>query len=86
VNYLGEGRPNPLPIGGPWYEICRTNEHDPYHCPMMQKYQTVPKSTFYNFYKSVGHEDNDHRTLEMMKEMASYAYRMQVEPMIVPPA
>jgi hypothetical protein len=52
---------------------------------MMQKYQTMPKSTFCNFCKSVGHEDKDCRTLEMMKERTSDAYRMQVEPMTGPP-
>ena len=49
---------------------------------MMQKYQEVPKSTFYNFFKSVGNEDRDCRTLEMMKERTSDAYRMQVEPLV----
>jgi hypothetical protein len=70
--------PNPLPKGGPWCEICRTHGHDPYHCPMMKKYQTMPKSTFCNFCKSVGHEDKDCRTLEMMKERTSDAYRIVV--------
>jgi hypothetical protein len=46
---------------------------------MMQKYQTVPKTTFCNFCKSVGHEDKDCRTLEIMKERTSYAYRVQDE-------
>ena len=59
VQYLGEGIPNTLPIGGLWCEICKTHGHDPYHCPMMQKYQTMPKSTFCNFCKFVGHEDKD---------------------------
>jgi hypothetical protein len=78
--------PNPLPTGGLWCELCKTPGHDPYHCPMMQKYQTMPKSTFCNFCKSVGHEDKDCRTLELMKERTSYAYRMQDELMIGQPA
>jgi hypothetical protein len=39
-----------------------------------------------NFCKFVRHEDKDCRTLEMMKETTSYAYRMQDELMIGPPA
>jgi len=59
TQYLQEEMPNPLPTGGLWCEICKTPRHDPYHCPMMQKYQKFLKSTFYNFYKSIGHEDKD---------------------------
>jgi hypothetical protein len=70
---------NPFPIGELWYEICETLGHDPYHCPMMKKYQTMPKSTFCNIYKSIGNEDKDSRTLEIMKERTSDAYRMQDE-------
>ena len=82
---LGVGIPNSLPIGGPWCEICRTHGHDPYHYIMMKKYQTLPKSTLCNFCKSMGHEDKDCQTLEMMKERTSDAYRMQDEPMTGPP-
>ena len=46
---------------------------------MMQKYQMVPKTTFYNFCKSFGHEDKDCRTLEIMKERTSDTYRVHVE-------
>jgi hypothetical protein len=52
---------------------------------MMQKYQTMPKSTFYNFFKFVGHEEKDCRTLEIMKERTSDAYKMQDVPMTGPP-
>jgi hypothetical protein len=82
---LGVGLPNPLPIGGFWREICKTHRHDPYHCPMMQKYETVPKNTFCNFCKSLGHEDKDFQTLEVMKERNLDAYRMHDEPMIGQP-
>jgi hypothetical protein len=71
--------PNPFPTGGPWCEICKTHGHDLYHCPMMQKYKTKPKSTFCNFCKSVGHEEKKCRTLELMKKRTSDAYRMQDE-------
>ena len=74
---------NPIPIGGTWCEIRITHGNDTYHCPMMQKYQTVPKRTFCNFCKSVGHEDKDCKNLEIMKERTLNIYMVQVERMIV---
>ena len=73
---------NPLPKGWPWCEICRTNGHDPYHFPMIQKYKIVPNITFHNFFKSIGNEDKDYRTFEIMKERTSNTYRVQDELMI----
>jgi hypothetical protein len=81
VQYLASGVPNPLPTGGPWCEICKTHGHDPYHCPMMQKYNTVPKSSYSIFFKSVGHDDRDCRMLEFMKEITLDTYRVQLEMM-----
>jgi hypothetical protein len=66
--------PNLFLIGGPWCEICKTHGHDPYHCPMMQKYKTEPRSTFCNFCKLVGHEETNCRNLELMKERTLDAY------------
>jgi hypothetical protein len=48
--------------------------NDPYHFPMMYKYKTIPKIFYFIFCKSVGHDDNDFRTLEMMRERNSYTY------------
>jgi hypothetical protein len=72
---------NHFSIGGPWCNIYKTHGLDPYHFPMMQKYQTIPKSSYLNFYKSVGHDDKDCRTMEMMREITSDTYRVQVEMM-----
>jgi hypothetical protein len=66
---------------GLWCEICKKQGHDPYHFPMMQKYQTVPKSSYCNFCKSVGHDDKDCRTMDLMRERTSDAYRVQAEMM-----
>jgi hypothetical protein len=49
---------------------------------MMQKYKIELNNTFCNFCKSVGHEDKNCRTLELMKEITSYAYSMHVELMV----
>jgi hypothetical protein len=74
--------PNPFPIGIPWCNICKTHGHDPYHCPMMKKYQTIPKCSYCNFCKLVGHDDKDCRTMELMRERTSDTYKVQEKMMI----
>jgi hypothetical protein len=81
AQYLDTGVPNPLPTGGQWCEISKTHEHDPYHCTMMQNYNIVPKISYCNFFKSVGHDEKDSRTLELMRERTSDTYRVQEEMM-----
>jgi hypothetical protein len=49
---------------------------------MVQKYKTELKSTFCKYCKSVGHEEKNSRTLELMKERTSDGYRMQAELMV----
>jgi hypothetical protein len=44
---------------------------------MMHKYQKVPKSSYCNFFKSVGHDDKYFRTMDMMRERTSKTYRVQ---------
>jgi hypothetical protein len=46
---------------------------------MMQKYQTVPKNAYCTFCKSVGHDDKDCRTMDLMRERTSDTYRVQDE-------
>jgi hypothetical protein len=82
VQYMETRLPNPLLTRGIWCEICKTQGYDPYHCPMMQKYQTMPKSSYCNFFKSVGNDDKVCRTMELMRERTLDTYRVQVEMMI----
>jgi hypothetical protein len=82
TQYMEIGVPNPFPPGGPWCNIFKTYGHDPYHFPMMQKYQTVPKSSYCNLCKLVGHDDKDYRIMELMREITSDTYRVQ-EKMII---
>jgi len=70
-----------ITIGGIWCKICKKSSHDPYHCMMMQKYQTVSKSSYCTFCKLAGHDDKDCKTIELMQERTSDAYRVQVEMM-----
>jgi hypothetical protein len=81
VQYMAVGMPNPLPLGGLWCEICKKPGHDPYHYTMMQKYQTVSKSSYYTFCKSVGYGDKYCRIMELMRERTLDAYRVQAEMM-----
>jgi alpha-acetolactate decarboxylase len=81
VQYMAARMPNSLPTGGLWCEVYKKPSHGPYHCSMMQKYQTVPKSSYCNFCKSMGHEDKYCITMELMRERTSDAYRVQEEMM-----
>jgi hypothetical protein len=73
--------PNLLPTEGICCEIYKKLGHDPYHCMMMQKYQIVPKSSYFTFCKLVSHDDKDCGTMELMRERTSDAYKVQVEMM-----
>lgn len=77
TQYMETWVPNHFPKGGPWCNICKTHGNDPYHFPMIQKYKTIPKSSYCNFCKLVGHDDKDCRTMELMRERTSYTYRVQ---------
>jgi hypothetical protein len=79
AQYIGVSMPSPLYSGGPWCDICKTHGNDIYHFPLMNKYQTVPKSTFCKFCKLDGHKDKDCGNLEMMKEMIADTYMVQDE-------
>jgi hypothetical protein len=81
AQYMETGVANPFPTGGPWCDICKMHGYGPYHCPMMQKYKIVPKSSYCIFCKSVGHDDKDYGTMELMRERNSDTYKVQVEMM-----
>jgi hypothetical protein len=80
-HYMETGVPNPFLKGGPWCEICNIHWCDPYHFPMIEKYNIVPKISYCNFYKSVGHDDKDCRMMELMRERTLDTYRVQEEMM-----
>jgi hypothetical protein len=73
--------PNHFPKGGPWCNICKTHGHNPYQYPMMQKYNTIPKSSYCIFCKLVGHDGKYFRTMELMRERNSDTYRVEEEMM-----
>jgi hypothetical protein len=52
AQYMEAGMSNPLPIEGLWCEIYKKPRHDPYHFPIMQKYQIVLKRTDHKMKKT----------------------------------
>jgi hypothetical protein len=74
--YLRRGSPNPLGI---WCEICNMMGHQPHSYPLMQKYQITTRNLFCNICKSVGHEEKDCHTFDLMRECTIDAYRVQGE-------
>ena len=43
---------------------------------MLQRYVQVPKNPYYRFYKSVGHNEDECRSFDLMKECTYDAYRV----------
>jgi hypothetical protein len=78
MQYLVTGAPNTLPGGG-YCKICKKWDHHPTECPLLHKYQSTPRNLFYNFCKSVGHEEKDCRTFNLMSECTSDMYKIQKE-------
>jgi hypothetical protein len=48
-------------------------------CPLLQKYQSMPRNLFCNFCKFVGHDEKDCRAFDLMRECTADAYRIQEE-------
>ena len=46
---------------------------------MLQKYTKTPKNLYYTFCSSVGHEDSNCHTLDMIRERTQDIYVMQSE-------
>jgi hypothetical protein len=72
------GVSNPL-SGGGYCEICKKWGHHPIECQLLQKYKITPRKFFYNFFNSVGHEEKDYRTFNLMRERIYNMYRIQEE-------
>lgn len=88
VNYIAGGEPIPLrsetQVGsstGPalWCAICQVaRKHMTDKCHLLQKLVKTPKQLFYNFCRSVGHDENNCRSYEFMMDITT-AYRVQAE-------
>jgi len=88
ANYVPGGWPVPLRLEsqagtrmGPtlWCVICWVaGKHVTDNCHLLQKFVQTLQQLFCNFYKSMGHDECNYRSYELMMERAP-AYRMQTE-------
>ena len=79
-NYLNTGTPNPFNPAVLYCEICQTTgQHRPEHCHLLQRYVQVPKNTYCKFCKSVGHNEDECRSYDLMRERTYDAYQVQNE-------
>ena len=78
--YLNTGAPNQFNPGVLYCEICRTTgQHRPENCHLLQRYVQVPKNPYCKFCKSVGHNEEECRSYDLMRERISDVYRVQNE-------
>jgi hypothetical protein len=77
AQYMATGESNLLEEGVGYCEICKTWGHHLTTFLLLQKYQSTPKQLFYNFCKSVGHDEKDCRTFNLMRESTLDAYKIQ---------
>jgi hypothetical protein len=71
AQYMDIGEPNPL-VGGVGYcEICKTWGNHPTACLLLQKYHSMPRNLFCNFYKFVGHDKKYFHALDLMRDLTS---------------
>jgi hypothetical protein len=77
--YLALGAPSTLKqVTLPLCEVCR-NRHHPGECYYMKKYVQTPMNLYYTFYKSVGHDEKDYRTYDLLHEISRDIYKIQGE-------
>ena len=75
---MNTGAPNPFNPNVLYCEICRTTgQHRPEDCYLLQRYVQVPKNTYCKFCKSVGHNEDECPSFDLMREQAYDAYRVQ---------
>ena len=78
--YLNTGAPNQFNPGVLYCEICRTTgQHRPENCHLLQRYVQVPKNPYCKFCKSVGHNEEECRSYDLMRERIFDTYRVQNE-------
>jgi hypothetical protein len=76
AQYMATGASNSLTRGVGYREICETWGHHPTVCPLLHKYQTMPNNLFYNFCKSVGHDEKYYHEFNLMRECTSDVYKI----------
>ena len=68
-NYLNTGAPNLFNPNVLYYEICRTTgQYRPEYCYLLQRYVQVPKNPYCKFCNSVGHNEDECHSFDLMRE------------------
>jgi hypothetical protein len=80
-NYMETGVSNPFLFGPQmkWCKICRQWSHVPPCFPMLEKYQKTHHTPFCEFYKSMGHDVNNSRSLQLMQDHTLDVFWVQEE-------
>ena len=67
--YLNTGAPSPFKQNVLYCEICRTTgQHRPKDFYLLQRYVQTPKNPYCKFCKSVGHNEEECRSFDLMRE------------------
>lgn len=60
-----------------WCTICQVvGKHATDNCHLLQKFVQIPQQLFCNFFRSVGHDECNYISYELMMDRTS-AYRVQ---------
>lgn len=77
--YITSGAPNPVNLSL-WCDICRTRgQHHSEYFYLLQIYIQNLKKLFYNFYRSVGDDDKNFWSYDLMMDHTADSYRLQDE-------
>lgn len=73
-NCLSSGAPSPLNLNvGHCCEIYRMHrQHRPEQCSLLQKYLSTPTSLYCTLFKSVGHDESNCHSYDMMHDRRAY--------------
>ena len=78
--YLNIGVPNLFNPTVLYCEICRTTgQHRPEGCHILHRYVQVLKNPYCKFCKSVGHNEDEFHSFDLMRERTYDAYQVQNE-------
>lgn len=80
-DYINCGGPNPLhPGSSAWCDLCKVVvRHRMEEFYLLQKYMHTLKQLFCNFCSSVGNEEKNFRSYDLMIAQSACTYRMQAE-------
>jgi len=74
-----EAHERPSMVSELWCMIVRIGgKHATDNCHLLQKYIQTSQQLFYNFYKSVGHDECTYRSYELMMDQTP-TYRVQTK-------